>query len=194
MPNVTASGCVVGASPTLRCPADNTVEGTEPEVIGEYPKVDCKICGIHALVPRGLSGGAAIGSLIFGRNQKDGQVNESMISSYRAYPGDSSGNKLNGSYTASLPVATSSEACCGHAYNLSTSFDPSTSIPASVVVVPVDVNGYEMPVGEFFTVDRAGWGIGGNQDGVGDASQARQESYLIGSLAVAAFLWIRTVG
>lgn len=192
---------MVGAPPVLHCPADNTVEGAEPEIIiGEYPKVDCKICGIHAVVPGGVSAGFAHASLIFGRNQKDGQVNESLVSSYRMYAGDSSGHKLPGVPWGEAQVDVSSEACCGHAYNItSPSFNVTQSLPASVVIVPVDVSGYEMPVGQHLQLDPVAFGMDSDSNSeesrINDyVSQARQTAYIIGPLAVVMFAWIRTVG
>lgn len=183
---------MVGAAPVLSCPVGNTVEGKEPDVIGTYPKVACKICGIHAVILNSESDGIAKVSLIFGRNQIDGTVTESEILSYRAYIGDSDGNKLGGDVLAEERYSNSSEACCGQVYNMSLELNVTAGYPASVVVVPEDSTGFEMTVGEF--IPTADLGGTTTTKGADDVSQARQSSNSFGPLAVAVFLLIRAVG
>lgn len=168
------------------------VEGAEPEITGEYPKVNCKICGIHEVVFGVDSEGLAHASMIFGRNQQNGQVGERIIKSYRLYAGDSSGNKLPGPAQGEAQVDASSEVCCGRAYNMTASFNLTESLPDSVVIVPVDTSDYEMPVGHHFTLNPADFGMG--IDDVVFVSQARHPAYLIGPLAVVMFLLIRMEG
>lgn len=131
-------------------------EGAEPVVTGAYPKFSCRVCKIHE-VTADVNGESGLysGSIVFGRNQCNNSINETDISKYRVYLGDSDGHKLNSRILAEVDKQGCDggcDTCCAPTYtasifNLNLSLVAVEELARTVVVLSVDMEGREIPFG-----------------------------------------------
>lgn len=130
------------------CPADNNLFRPVTE-IGIMPRMRCKVCGVSA-ASADLDGrpGFYSGTVSFGPNQVDGMINETIIREYRVYYIDVHMQKSSMIAAFNRSVAESNTACCDtETYQFNLKNVPVAEY-AGAMVVPVDTNGVEMPLGE----------------------------------------------
>lgn len=151
---VVSSPCVTTNGLTLTCPAGNTLENRAPVADTWHPRVLCKVCAIDAIeTDTHLGHGFYTGTLRFGANQKNGMLDESDVKEYKVYFSDMDLNKLDDAVaTVSVQGSKIETAFCGCSKSRSSVTLAGVAIPAGAtgfMVVPVDNNDYEMPVGAY---------------------------------------------
>lgn len=127
------------------------------------PQLRCRVCGIaSASMDTDGRAGTYSGTLTFGPNQVDGMINETMIKEYKVYFVDAHRRKLK--LVAKVPrsASPSNTACCETDYYQlpmtevpleSSEGDPPG--PSRIMIVPVDIAGAEMPLGEVMVIPDA---------------------------------------
>lgn len=161
---ISDSPCISGVAPELKCPnlnLDDRIPTFIPAIPHEdTPMVQCRVCGLVE-GEQDYDGvqGYFTGNLVsFGPNQMHGELNEDHILGYNVYFVNPQHEKLS-NVVAILPkmeddMSTASESCC--VADTYTVFVSALEIPyllveepsdLRIMVVPVDENFVEMPVG-----------------------------------------------
>ncbi|CAK0893093.1 unnamed protein product, partial [Prorocentrum cordatum] len=153
------SGCVQGAELTLTCPAGHAGAAL-PSILyhePDFPTLVCQVCGIGGVSEDAdARAGYYDGNVSFGRNTKgSSQIDETSIKEYRVYFSDGAGNKdLYGGLIGSVSAASSgvgaeSADCCDRAaYSVAVAGRFRPGFATHIMVVPVDTDDLEMPVGQ----------------------------------------------